>query len=46
MDKDALIVWLATIVIVGSFCAYFFFRVLTAEKKPAPDSYSDNDQQS
>ena len=45
MNKDALIMWVVTIAIVGSFCGYFFFRVLTAEKKPEPDSYSGNDQQ-
>lgn len=43
MNNSALIMWLTTAAIVGCSCAYFFFRVLTAKKKPEPDSYSDND---
>jgi hypothetical protein len=37
--------WLVTMIIVGGFCGYFFYRVLTAKKKSEPDSYSENDEQ-
>jgi hypothetical protein len=43
MKDNALFMWLITIAIVGSFCGYFFYRVLTAKKKPEPDSYTGND---
>ncbi|MCU0346401.1 MAG: hypothetical protein MUC59_05640 [Saprospiraceae bacterium] len=43
MNTSALIMWLSTVLIVGGFCGYFFYRVLTAKKKSEPDSYSDND---
>lgn len=45
MNDTALTLWLITIAIVGCFCGYFFYRVLTAEKRPEPDSYSGNDDE-
>jgi hypothetical protein len=45
MNNSALAMWLTTMLIVGGFCGYFFYRVLTTKKKPEPDSYSDNDNQ-
>ncbi|MBK8567281.1 MAG: hypothetical protein IPN76_29150 [Saprospiraceae bacterium] len=45
MNNSALMMWLSTVLIVGSFCGYFFYRVLTAKKKSEPDSYSENDEQ-
>lgn len=37
--------WLCTVLIVGCFCGYFFYLILTAKKKPEPDSFSGNDEE-
>jgi hypothetical protein len=43
MNTSALIMMVATQLIVASFTGYFFFRVLTGKPKPEPDSFTDND---
>jgi hypothetical protein len=45
MNNSALAMWLTTMLIVGGFCGYFFYRVLTTKKRQEPDSYSGNDEQ-
>jgi hypothetical protein len=43
MNSSALVMWITTVLVAGGFCGYFFFRVMTAKKRPEPDSYSGND---
>ncbi len=45
MNSSALIMMLATQLIVTGFTVYFFFRVLTGKSKLEPDSYSENDDE-
>ena len=43
MNTSALVLMTSVMVVVTAITAYFFYRVLTAPKRPEPDSYSDND---
>ena len=45
MDSSALIMMVATQLIVTGFTLYFFYRVLTGKPKPEPDSFSENDDE-
>jgi hypothetical protein len=45
MNTSALIMMVATQIIVASFTGYFFYRVLTSKPKPEPDSFSENDDE-
>jgi len=43
MNTEALIMMITAEGIIASVTIYFFYKVLTAPKKPEPDSYSEND---
>ncbi|HNX43723.1 MAG TPA: hypothetical protein PLJ84_06835 [Bacteroidales bacterium] len=43
MNTSAIILWLSVSAIVTGLCGYFFFKVLSVNKKKEPDSYSDNE---
>ncbi|MBI2280195.1 MAG: hypothetical protein HYU68_05850 [Bacteroidetes bacterium] len=45
MNTSALIMMIATQVIVTFVTGYFFVRVLKTPPKPEPDSYEDNDEE-
>ncbi len=45
MNTSALIMMIATQVIVTFVTVYFFVRVLKTPPKPEPDSYEDNDDE-
>lgn len=45
MNTSALVVMLGSMAVFTFFCAYFFYRVLTAPMRPEPDSYDENDDQ-
>jgi len=43
MNTSALVVMLATILLVTGLTIYFFYQVLNTPSKPEPDSFRDND---
>lgn len=43
MNSSAIILMLAVQLTVTGCVAYFYYRVLTAPRRPEPDSYADND---
>ncbi len=43
MNTSAILLMVATQVMVAGFTAYFFWRVLKTPPRPEPDSYEDND---
>ncbi len=45
MNSTALLFMIVTMVIVISFNAYFFYKVLTIPPRNEPDSYTDNDDE-
>ena len=45
MNTSALIMMIATQVIVTFVTGYFFVRVLKTPPKPEPDSFSENDDE-
>ena len=45
MNTSALLMMIATVATVTLMAGYFFFRVLTAPRKPEPDSFSENDDE-
>ncbi|MFN5222792.1 MAG: hypothetical protein ACK5DJ_01285 [Bacteroidota bacterium] len=44
MNTSALILMTSVMVLVTVITVYFFYRVLTAPKRPEPDSFSENDE--
>ncbi len=44
MNTTALIMMVVTQGLVTAITGYFFYLVLTAPKKPEPDSYDQNDE--
>ncbi len=44
MNTSALILMGTVQISVILATAYFFYRVLTAKKKPEPDSFNENDE--
>jgi hypothetical protein len=45
MNTTALIMMIATMVVVMGVTGYFFYKVLTIPPRPEPDSYSENDEE-
>lgn len=45
MNTNALIMMVATQGLVTAITGYFFYLVLTAPKKPEPDSYDENEEE-
>ncbi|MCS6934696.1 MAG: hypothetical protein NZM35_06070 [Chitinophagales bacterium] len=45
MSFSAKVMMIAAQLTVTVFTAYFFFRVLLADKRKEPDSYAENDQE-
>lgn len=44
MNTQALIMMVATELIVTGFTVYFFWLVLNTKPKPEPDSFTENDE--
>ena len=45
MNSSALLMMVATQLIVTGFTGYFFYRVLTGKPSTEPDSFSENDDE-
>jgi hypothetical protein len=45
MNTSALTLMLLSMGTVTALTIYFFYRVLTAPRRPEPDSFSDNDEE-
>lgn len=45
MNSQALILMVTVQLSVVACVAYFYYRVLTAPKRPEPDSYVENDDE-
>ncbi len=43
MNTSAIILMMLSMGIVTLLTGYFLYRVLTADKRPEPDSYDDNE---
>ena len=45
MNTSALVLMISTQVVVTLITGYFFWKVLTAPKRPEPDSFIENDEE-
>ncbi len=41
MATSALIMWLTTVTIVGSFCGFFFYKILTTKRASDTDPLTE-----
>lgn len=44
MNTSALLLMVTVQLVVTGCVAHFFYRVLTAPKRPEPDSFAENDE--